>query len=88
MSTTDRALLPAITRPRRLTTAAARRWLRLRYLLTQRHRYDQLVVEHVHGQPFIVLPQVFNPKLFRSGEFLVGVLKPLPNRHPEGTRPE
>ncbi|HYI15882.1 MAG TPA: methyltransferase [Thermomicrobiales bacterium] len=78
MSTTDHALLPAIGLPRRLTTAAARRWLRLRYLLTQRHRYDQLVVEHVHGQPFIVLPQVFNPKLFRSGEFLVGVLKPLP----------
>ena len=83
MSTTDRALLPAITLPRRLTTAAARRWLRLRYLLTQRHRYDQLVVEHVHGQPFIVLPQVFNPKLFRSGEFLAGVLKPLPNPSPK-----
>lgn len=74
MSANDQALLPQIGISRRLTTAAARRWLRLRYLLTQRHRYDQLVVERVHGRPFVVLPQVFNPKLFRSGEFLAGLL--------------
>jgi release factor glutamine methyltransferase len=84
MSANDQALLPQIGVSRRLTTAAARRWLRLRYLLTQRHRYDQLVVEHVHGRPFVVLPQVFNPKLFRSGEFLAGMLEPLPQLPPGG----
>lgn len=44
--------------------------LRWRFRLFQRHRYDRLVLEDVAGKPIIVLPGVFNPKLFRSGEFL------------------
>lgn len=82
MSANDHALLPSVGTPRKLTTAVARRWLRVRYLLTQRHRYDRLVLEHVHGKPFVVLPQVFNPKLFQSGAFLAGMLKPLPQPPP------
>jgi release factor glutamine methyltransferase len=54
--------------------AAGKRLLRLRYRLTQRHRYGQLVLEHVNGRPLLVLPQVFNPALFHSGAFLAGLL--------------
>jgi len=46
------------------------------FRLFQRHRYDRLVLEDVAGAPILVLPQVFNPKLFRSGEFLVECLGP------------
>ena len=45
--------------------------LRVRFAISQRHRHRQLVVEQVAGQPVIVLPEVLNPKLFRTGEFLV-----------------
>lgn len=47
-----------------------RAWLRLRYLLFQRHRHDRLILEHVAGFPILVLPGVFNPKLFWTGELL------------------
>jgi release factor glutamine methyltransferase len=67
-----------LTRPhsagRALTMAVGKRWLRLRYRLTQRHRYDQLTLERVNGRPLLVLPQVFNPALFHSGSFLAGLL--------------
>ncbi|HYN90029.1 MAG TPA: HemK2/MTQ2 family protein methyltransferase [Ardenticatenaceae bacterium] len=53
-----------------------RRALGLRFRLFQRHRYRRLVVEEVAGAPILVLPEVFNPKLFRTGEFLVGCLGP------------
>jgi release factor glutamine methyltransferase len=59
------------------------RWLLTwRYQVLQRSRYRRLVVEHVAGLPLLVLPNVFNPKLLRSGEFLVrqlgrpGALRP------------
>lgn len=52
----------------------ARRLLRSRYYLTQRHRYNRLVIEQVGGRPIVVLPRVFNPKLLRSGEFLASVV--------------
>ena len=45
--------------------------LTLRVRVLDRHRYRNLVLEHVDGVPLVVLPQVFNPKLLRSGEFLV-----------------
>src|SRR5688572_8355337 len=44
--------------------------LALRFRLFQRHRYRNLVIEYVHGLPFVVLPDVFNPGLFPTGEFL------------------
>ena len=47
-----------------------------RFRLFQRHRYKRLVVEEVSGTPILVLPQVFNPKLFRSGDFLARCLGP------------
>jgi release factor glutamine methyltransferase len=45
-------------------------WLRCRFLLLERHRHDRLALEQVAGLPIVVLPQVLNPKLFRTGEFL------------------
>ncbi|HEV8484342.1 MAG TPA: HemK2/MTQ2 family protein methyltransferase [Blastocatellia bacterium] len=53
-----------------------RRLLTWRYRLFQTHRHNRLVLEEVAGRSIVVLPQVFNPKLFRSGEFLVRCLGP------------
>jgi HemK-related putative methylase len=39
-----------------------------------RKRYRHLVIEYVHDKPFVVLPDVFNPVIFRSGGFLVAQL--------------
>jgi release factor glutamine methyltransferase len=59
--------------PPLLRRAAHRLWrwgLRLRYRIFQRHRHDRLVLEEVGQWPVLVLPEVFNPKLFWTGEFL------------------
>jgi release factor glutamine methyltransferase len=52
-------------------------WRRLRrawFLVAQRRRHDRLVVEDVLGSPILVLPQVFNPRLLRTGEILAEVV--------------
>ena len=46
-------------------------FLRLRFHLFQRHRYNRLALEWVGGVPLVVLPGVFNPALFFSSEFFV-----------------
>lgn len=38
------------------------------------HRYDDFVVERVHGLPILVTPSVFNPKRLRTGEFFASRL--------------
>jgi release factor glutamine methyltransferase len=53
----------------------ARRLLSWRYRLFQTHRHGHLVLEDVAGRPIVVLPEVFNPKLFRSGELLAEVIE-------------
>ncbi len=64
----------AAPRPATLRSAViARVWRRAlswRYRLFQTHRHNHLTLEEVAGAPLLVLPEVFNPKLFRSGEFL------------------
>jgi HemK-related putative methylase len=47
-----------------------------RFRLFQRHRYRRLVLEHLDGPDIslVILPQVFNPKLLRSGEFFAEFL--------------
>ncbi|MDE2260947.1 MAG: methyltransferase [Gammaproteobacteria bacterium] len=45
----------------------SRRWRGL-------HRYDDFVVERVHGAPILVMPTVFNPKRLRTGEFFASRL--------------
>jgi release factor glutamine methyltransferase len=59
---------------RKFSRELARRLLWWRFRLTQRHRVGHLVIEEVHGQPILVLPNVFNPKLLRSGELLAETL--------------
>ncbi len=44
--------------------------LRCRFVLFQRHRLNRMVIEHVAGRSIVVLPQVFNPRLFRTGQLL------------------
>ncbi len=53
-----------------------KRLLHWNFRLFQRHRYDRLVLEQVAGRSLLVLPEVFNPKLFRSGEILAQTLSP------------
>jgi len=45
------------------------------YRLFKRRRYGRLVLEDLDGLPLVVLPRVFNPKLLRSGHFLVQQLR-------------
>lgn len=39
------------------------------------HRYDEFVLEAVHGVPVLVIPSVFNPKRLRTGEFFASQLE-------------
>lgn len=55
----------------------------IRLWLTLRHqifgwRYRRLTIEHVRSIPLIILPQVFNPVLFRTGEFLARRIESTP----------
>jgi release factor glutamine methyltransferase len=59
------------TRIKRRLWRAARRW---QFRLFLRHRHNRLVLETVADKPLLILPQVLNPKLFRTGEFLVSAL--------------
>ena len=60
-----------------LLRAAARLWLTLRYQVLDR-RDGRLVVERINDVSLIVLPGVFNPVLFRSGEFMAEIVAGLP----------
>lgn len=46
-----------------------------RHLLFHQHRHRHLILEHVGEFPIVVLPDVFNPALFRSSEMLASELK-------------
>lgn len=47
-----------------------RLWLSWQFRLFQSHRHRRLALERVDGVSLLVLPDVFNPKLFRTGEAL------------------
>ncbi|HYF62284.1 MAG TPA: HemK2/MTQ2 family protein methyltransferase [Herpetosiphonaceae bacterium] len=49
-------------------------WLRARFVLTQRHRHNRLVIERIAGRPLVILPEVFNPALFFSSDLLAALL--------------
>lgn len=53
-----------------------------------RRRVNRVVVERVAGRDFVVLPDVFNPVLFRTGKYLAEYLRELPQAGfaPDGTR--
>ncbi|MBX3055084.1 MAG: methyltransferase [Anaerolineae bacterium] len=46
-------------------------WRRYRFRLFQRHRHNRLVLEWVAARPFLILPEVFNPTLFFTSDFMV-----------------
>ena len=50
---------------------AWRSMLRVKLALVDRRKYERVVIEEVSGIPMVVLPDVFNPQLLRTGEFLV-----------------
>lgn len=56
--------------------ALARTWLTIRYQVLDR-RHGRIVLETIDSVPLIVLPGVFNPVLFRSGEFMARVITSL-----------
>jgi HemK-related putative methylase len=63
--------------------AMARTWLTFRYQVLDR-RHGRMVIETIDDVPLIVLPGVFNPALFRSGEFMARIIAGL--QLPPGTR--
>ena len=62
---------------RLLAATLVRQWLGLRYRVLSR-RYNRLVLEQIDGVPLVVLPQVFNPVLLRTGAFLARTVAALP----------
>jgi len=48
-----------------------RQWLKLRFHLFQKHRFNRLTLEYVEKRPFLILPEVFNPTLFLTSDFMV-----------------
>jgi len=54
----------------RLFSKLAGRLIASVYHLRGKDRYDDFVLERVHGMPLLIVPSVFNPKLPRTGEFL------------------
>jgi len=68
------AVSPARTREG-LSRRAWRALLRIKLRLVDRRKYQRTVLEDVDGLSILVLPEVFNPKLLRTGEFLVQQLR-------------
>jgi HemK-related putative methylase len=50
------------------------KFLHLSRRLRGLHRYDDFILERVHGLPILVTPSVFNPKRLRTGEFFASQL--------------
>jgi methylase of polypeptide subunit release factors len=70
-------MIKTSSRGRQLVKPLARAWLTLRHqVLGRRHR--RLTLETVDGVSLIVLPEVFNPVLFRTGAFLARTLAAQP----------
>lgn len=71
--------------PRSIAGWAWRQVLRAKLALVDRRKYTSVMLEQVEGIPLVVLPDVFNPKLLRSGELLVQQLSRA-DLLPSGTR--
>jgi len=60
---------------RRLYGKLYQLYLWLRYQLFQRHRMNHLVLESMGGIPLVILPDVFNPTMFVTGELFLEALR-------------
>jgi release factor glutamine methyltransferase len=70
MSHPDTTLVSRSLSPlRSIAGSIVRFWLSLRYRRLG-GKYGKLVIEEIDGVPIVVLPEVFNPVLLRSGEVL------------------
>lgn len=58
-------------------------WLNLKKPFLMR-RASEVVLERVSGRPFLVLPSVLNPVIFRGGRFLAESLQSLPLEEESG----
>lgn len=70
------------------TNPLSRRLARLGYRLQRpllRRRLGRAVLEHVDGVPLLVLPEVFNGVLFRTGELLAQTVAASPLAEPRST---
>ena len=57
-----------------LAQRAERLLLRFYYQLWQRRRHNRLVLERAAGYDLLILPEVMNPHVFRTGELFASVL--------------
>jgi len=57
-----------------LARRAERLLLRLSSQLWQQRRHNRLALEQVAGYELVILPEVMNPRIFRSGEYFSSVL--------------
>jgi len=61
----------SVSRPSHIIAGLWRRLLVWRFRLLHARRYNRLALEEIAGKTLLVMPEVFNPRLLRSGEFLV-----------------
>lgn len=72
---TSNSLEPGPVHP--LVSWLSRLWLLPKRLLLRR-RLRRPVIEQVAGRPFVVLPNVFNPVIFRTGRYLAEYIRAAP----------
>ena len=72
---TERVLTPPTPLRFPVSTRGLVKLLYLARRLRGRHRYDDFIVERVHGLPILVIPTVFNPKRLRTGEYFASQLQ-------------
>lgn len=60
---------PRQTPIRSLMALSARWFFKTRFILFQKRRLKQTVIEYILGEPIEVLPEVLNPRIFLTGAF-------------------
>ena len=70
--------LPQPVRPHALVRALCMFWLVPKREYLKRFRIGRTVSEHVAGLDIVVLPEVFNPVAFRTGQFFAEYVSRLP----------
>lgn len=71
--------MSAVALPPSLTRRTWRSVLRLKLALVDRRRYSRTILEQIGDLNLVVLPDVFNPVLLRSGAFLVSQVMRIPS---------
>ena len=69
--------LPQLVKPNPMVRAACLLWMLPKRALLRRFRVGRTVVERVSGLDLVILPDVFNPVVFRTGRFFAESLEAL-----------